>query len=45
MNKNRIEAINAALTYLISKNALGKGDTLILGRNVVIWKSLNPKQK
>jgi hypothetical protein len=43
MNQNQIESINAALKYLTAKNALGKPDTLILGRNVVIWKNSNPK--
>jgi hypothetical protein len=43
MNKNRIEAINAALKYLTAKNALHKSDTLILGRNVIIWKNFNLK--
>jgi hypothetical protein len=43
MNQNRIESINAALKYLASKNALGKPDTLILGRNVLLWKSTNQK--
>jgi len=43
MKQNQIESIDAALKYLIAKNALGKGDTLILGRNVVIWKSLSLK--
>jgi len=43
MNQNQIESINAALKYLTAKNALHKSDTLILGRNVVIWKSFSLK--
>lgn len=32
-----VNAINKALAYLESRNALGKGNTQVIGRDICIW--------
>ena len=39
MTKQRLDAIDAAWQYLVRKKATNKPDTLVLGRNVIFWRS------